>query len=622
VQGISGAVRWFAFLTAAPGAAPAQSACPISARKESMEASPTPSVSAHRKLVGRLLLRAVMLPAILLTAVTLILLGEVRYLVHSLQWVDTTDEVIAQIDDLQRLFIDMETGLRGYAATGNQELLEPYKESEQRVSDKFDWLAHQASENPEQTQRIAALRSRFLVWIQYSRHMLRALQAENRLDPVPLARQLLSGKQLMDDIRRQVGDLSAAENRLRDIRVKQARNTEYIVVATTGLLFLAGCATLALRTRRQIHHIIEEQALRATNELLETLVKNAPVGLVMFDRDMRYIRASERWLKDVGLSGEGLIGRSHYEDFPNLGQHLKDAHRRGLAGQSVSGDGEWFNAKGEYHTGNWTIQPYGEPGAPARGIIMVTEDTTERTLAEKALQDSEHKLRLLAGSLLTAQEDERRSLARELHDDITQQLAFLSVELGRLAGDLPDSDTHVRPRVQNLQNQALRASDHVRRLSHGLHPSVITDFGLSVALQELCEQFERVHGLAIEFEEIIEDSRLTDSQASCLYRVAQESMRNAVQHGKATELKLTLSLAGDFIELKLMDNGIGFNDDQIRQKPGLGIISMTERVRLAGGTLSLASTEGHGTVVSASLPVSAPLPIGGMDESHENNPGR
>jgi signal transduction histidine kinase len=253
-----------------------------------------------------------------------------------------------------------------------------------------------------------------------------------------------------------------------------------------------------------------------------------------------------------------------------------------------------------------------------QGLLAVSfvSDITARKNAESALRESEQKLRLLAGSLLTAQEDERRRLARELHDDITQQLAFLSIELGKLAAESPVFDGVTRVRAQALQKQALRVSSDVRRLSHGLHSSVITDFGLGVALQEFCEEFEQVHGIAIEFEELVQDARLADTEATCLYRVAQEAMQNAVVHGRATEVRVSLSHANGSIQLKVADNGVGFSADQVGGTGGLGIISMTERVRLARGTLSLASTPGSGTEITASLP------IGGVeDESHENHGG-
>jgi len=128
-------------------------------------------------------------------------------------------------------------------------------------------------------------------------------------------------------------------------------------------------------------------------------------------------------------------------------------------------------------------------------------------------------------------------------------------------------------------------------------------FGLSVALEEFCEDFERVHGVSVEFNEPIDDSPLADAQATCLFRIAQEGMRNAFMHGHATVIKVSLSLVNESIQLKVADNGIGFEADQVRGKAGLGIISMRERVRLGGGKLSLASTPQEGTEITASLPL-------------------
>lgn len=236
--------------------------------------------------------------------------------------------------------------------------------------------------------------------------------------------------------------------------------------------------------------------------------------------------------------------------------------------------------------------------------VSFVSDITARKQAEAALRNSEEQLRVLAGSLLTAQEDERRRLSRELHDDITQRLAFLSIELGNLAGQLPDplQDTHTT--IRALQEQALDASAEVRRLSHGLHPSVIEDFGLSTALEEFCGEFEKAQAVRVHFDGLVDDSRVSPACATCLYRITQESLRNAVTHGHASEIRVTLSLCPESMQLRVTDNGTGFLTDSARATTGLGVVSMRERIRLVNGTLTLSSQPGQGTEITAVVPLS------------------
>ena len=229
------------------------------------------------------------------------------------------------------------------------------------------------------------------------------------------------------------------------------------------------------------------------------------------------------------------------------------------------------------------------------------EDLARREV-NRALERHEQQLRVLAGSLLTAQEDERRRLSRELHDDITQRLAFLSIQLGKLALEVPSAWEGVQARLRELQEQTQDASTEVRRLSHGLHPSVIEDFGLGVALEEFCSEFEKAQGIHVRFDGLIDDARLNDTSAACLYRVAQEAVRNATVHGHATEVRVTLTRDLESVQLRVVDNGGGFSMNGAGAKTGLGLVSMRERVRLVNGALRLSSRPGAGTEVIATVP--------------------
>jgi PAS domain S-box-containing protein len=341
--------------------------------------------------------------------------------------------------------------------------------------------------------------------------------------------------------------------------------------------------------------------LHAREELLNIFVRYVPAAVAMLDKDMCYLQVSERWCTDYGIDRDSVTGRSHYEIFPNIPDRWKLIHQRCLQGETLSAEEDIWEHHGRVAWLRWEVRPWGSRDGLPEGVLIFTEDITARKRSENDLQESEKKLRELAGSLLTAQEEERRKLARELHDDVTQQLAFLSIEIGRVAGELPPSMTETRVRMQSLQKQALRASTEVRRISHGLHPSVITDFGLSVALEEFCEEFERAHRITVNFEGAVDDAQLNDEQATCLYRIAQESVRNAAVQGRAGVVNVALLITDGQLQLRVQDNGIGFSMEQARSRTGLGVVSMFERIRLVNGTLHLSSEPGCGTTVIASM---------------------
>ena len=129
-----------------------------------------------------------------------------------------------------------------------------------------------------------------------------------------------------------------------------------------------------------------EAEIRNTRDLLEMFVRSAPLGLAMFDREMRYVRASDRWLADAGIGDREIVGKSHYEIFPDLSEHLKETHRRGLAGEAQKGEDTWVSLDGKEHTSRWQIQPWGDSGVTTGGIIISLEDITEQKRTELELR--------------------------------------------------------------------------------------------------------------------------------------------------------------------------------------------------------------------------------------------
>jgi signal transduction histidine kinase len=151
------------------------------------------------------------------------------------------------------------------------------------------------------------------------------------------------------------------------------------------------------------------------------------------------------------------LGHSHFDIFPDIPDHWKQLLRRCLTGETIQAQEErWDREDGSILWLRWEIRPWGSRDGLPEGVLIFSENITDRKLAESTLRDNEQPLRVLAGSLLTAQDDERRRLPRELHDDVTQRLALLSIDLGKLAGEVPDSLAQARTTIRALQDQPFK----------------------------------------------------------------------------------------------------------------------------------------------------------------------
>ena len=229
-------------------------------------------------------------------------------------------------------------------------------------------------------------------------------------------------------------------------------------------------------------------------------------------------------------------------------------------------------------------------------------DVTELKAAESSLQQYQEELRELAAQLILAQETESKRLSRELHDVFSQELAALRIELGLLRSRPPDSPSILQERLGRVCDQVSELADRLRQTSRRLHPAVLEDLGLGVALTNECAAFGDEQGIKVRLTCQKLSERLPEDVSLCLYRVAQESLRNIREHAAARKVHVTLRLDDGEIVLTIADDGRGFVREAVRGKGGLGLISMAERVRLVGGRLSIASRPGGGAQVEVRIP--------------------
>jgi signal transduction histidine kinase len=221
--------------------------------------------------------------------------------------------------------------------------------------------------------------------------------------------------------------------------------------------------------------------------------------------------------------------------------------------------------------------------------------------AHAELRRTEQAAQKLSGQLINAQEQERSRLARELHDDVTQRLALLAIDAGReeQRRSAPGANTAMRAMREDL----VRLSEDVHALSYRLHPSILEDLGLIEAVKSECERFSRMCSIQLDINAMCIPSSLPRDAALCLFRIAQEGLRNIARHARAARAKISLRSLNDGLQLTISDDGVGFDPARTRKRVSLGHAGMRQRVLLLGGRVKINSSPGRGTTIEAWVPM-------------------
>jgi two-component system sensor histidine kinase UhpB len=236
------------------------------------------------------------------------------------------------------------------------------------------------------------------------------------------------------------------------------------------------------------------------------------------------------------------------------------------------------------------------------GIVAAILLLLNAVLAER--QRTEHELRASRARQVDAEEHERRRIARELHDDIGQQLALVELELSRLRASVegPESPSSMGFSLEKLKGQVAAISEATRGLSHGLHPAQLEYLGLVPALKSFCTEIQHKASMEISLREKNPLQHLDWEVSLCLFRVAQQALHNVVKHSHARSASVELSADEHRVLMRIIDNGVGFVPE--RERPaGLGLVNMRERLKSVGGTLKISSDLRRGTIVQASVPL-------------------
>jgi PAS domain S-box-containing protein len=343
-----------------------------------------------------------------------------------------------------------------------------------------------------------------------------------------------------------------------------------------------------------------EAVVRESEKRFRVMADTTPSLVWMCDAQGKITYLNDRWLTFTGADpgagpGDTWITYIHPDDVADV----LDSFSRGLKDQQpFSTECRMRRRDGVYRWIFDVASPRVNGDGSFAGFIGSAIDTTDQKLAQQALEK-------VSGQLIEAQEKERTRIARELHDDICQRLALLSMELDQVNRSPQLLPTATKDNLKEIQKHCTELAGDVQSLSHQLHSSKLDLLGIAKAIKGFCKEVSKQHKVEIQFTESDVPGNLPRDISLCLFRVTQESLHNAVKYSGTTRYTVELCGMAEAVQLIVSDSGAGFDVEAAKENRGLGLVSMQERVHLVHGTLSIESHPGEGTTVVAVVPLIA-----------------
>jgi PAS domain S-box-containing protein len=347
----------------------------------------------------------------------------------------------------------------------------------------------------------------------------------------------------------------------------------------------------------------EQRAREESEERFRSLFAQASIGIALETMEGRILEVNPAFSVMLGYSSKEMTGLnceriSHPED-EQIEKGLFEELRQGRR-TSYTVEKRFYRKNGSQMWGQVSVSLLNlHPDSPPLVLGMVSDCTAQKT-AEASLNQRDQELQRLAGHLIVAQEEERRRISRELHDDIGQRVALLACELDCNRRGTSTAGGNVAEEARSVRAELDALATDIHKLSHELHSASLQCGGLRVALKDLCRKYANNHRLEIDLQTGEPDIKVPPELALCLFRVAQEALANALKHARTEKIIVRVTQDGEKVGLLVRDFGVGF--DTARQSGGIGLTSMRERLRLCGGVLLVKSAEGEGTEIAAEVP--------------------